>query len=479
MRATTIALTLLVLALLAAPLLAQDGESQLLKEMQEEMRALRERVKELEAKAENDPLASLNEESLEAMIDQACNSNVQAPGVLDLTIGGSVRVRLEDQINYDFDKDHSGTKEFAVLRTRLTFDLNVTETFRAFVMLQDSRFFGEEGAVIADTGGVDLQEGYFDIRKLFGGLTIRAGRFMMDYGDQRMISSLDWHNVGRSWDGFKFMWEQEDYFIHFFYTRVDENLFTTGVDENEDFAGLYGSYMGIEDQVIDLYLLYRRNNDSDDIVGEDGERGHEKLWSLGARFKGKAGGFDYVAEAGYQFGEYASDDIGAWMFEVGVGYGFNETSWKPHLDLTWIAASGDDDPNDGDKGTWDQLYTFGHYYLGYVDAIGRQNVSSPRLRLKLKPDENWLVFADVHYFWVMTTRDSLYNAGGKAYRSRTGLKAPGKSVGWEIDVHAKVKIEKHFNIWFGWSHFFAGDYLSDTGSSDDADFLFLQMVLNF
>ena len=47
------------------------------------------------------------------------------------------------------------------------------------------------------------------------------------------------------------------------------------------------------------------------------------------------------------------------------------------------------------------------------------------------------------------------------------------------DLHAKVKIEKHFNIWFGWSHFFAGDYMSDTGSSDDADFLFLQMALNF
>ena len=390
-----------------------------------------------------------------------------------------MRIRLEDRSNFDFNNKAKDDLEFALLRTRLTFDLNVTETFRAFVMLQDSRVFGEEGLVVADTGGVDIQEAYFDIRNLFGALTIRGGRFMLDYGDQRLISSLDWHNVGRSWDGFNFMVEKDDFSVDFFYTRVDENLLTTGIDENEDFAGLYGSYQGVEKQVFDLYLLYRKNNDSDDIVGEDGRGGHEKLWTLGVRAKGSIGGFDYVAEGGYQFGDHASDNISAWMFELGAGYGFKDAAWEPYLDLTWIVASGDTDPTDGRRETWNQLYTFGHYYLGYIDAIGRQNISSPRLRVKLKPADDWLVFCDLHYFWAMTTKDSLYNAGGMAYRSRTTLKAPGKSVGWELDLHAKVTFEEHFHMWFGYSHFFAGEYLDDTGPSDDADFVFIQMILKF
>ncbi len=478
MKVSKLAITLLVLCLFSAPLFAEGGDGQTMKEMQGELRALRDRVKELEARAD-DPLADLDEESLEALIEQASNSNVKAPGMLNLVIGGAIRVRLEGRDNGNFDDCNKDTLEFALLRTRLFFDLSVTENFRAFIKLQDSRIFGEEHQVIADTAGVDLLEGFIDINNLFGNLTFRAGRFQMKYGDQRLISDLDWSNVGRSWDGANFMWEDEEYFIHFFYTRIDERMLTTGIDENEDFAGLYTSYKGVEDNVFDLYLLYRRNNDADDIVGEDGRKGHEKLWTLGARVKGSAGDFTYVAEGGYQFGNHASDDIGAWMFEVGAAYTFTEVDWKPTLDLTWIMASGDDDPTDGKRGTWNQLYSFGHYYLGYIDAVGRQNISSPRLRVKLKPADNWLVFADVHYFWVMTTKDALYNAGGKGYRMRNTFRAPGKSVGWELDLHAKVTLEEHLKLWFGYSHFFAGEYLSDTGPSDDTDWIFVQMELFF
>jgi hypothetical protein len=31
----------------------------------------------------------------------------------------------------------------------------------------------------------------------------------------------------------------------------------------------------------------------------------------------------------------------------------------------------------------------------------------------------------------------------------------------------------------GYSHFFAGDYLRDTGPSDDADFVYVQTTLSF
>lgn len=478
MKATLALLTLLVLLFPASAVLAGDDDPQTLEEMQQELRALRGRVQELEARAD-DPLAGLDEEDLEAMIDQACTSNVSAPGMLDLVIGGAIRVRFEDRTNFDFNSDRGDNLEYTLLRTRLWFDLNVTENLRAFIELQDSRYFGEEHKVIADTEGVDLLAGYIDICNLFGNGTLRAGRFQMKYGDQVMISDLDWSNVGRSWDGLKLMWEEDDYFIHFFYTRIDERLLTDGQDENEDFAGLYSSYSGVENNVIDLYLLYLRNNDADEFANEDGERGHQKLWTLGARIKGNLDNFDYGAEGGYQFGTYAGDCISAWMFQVNAGYGFKEADWQPHLDLQWILASGDSDPTDGKHETWNQLYTFGHYYLGYIDAIGRQNISSPRLRVKLKPADDWLLFCDVHYFWVMTTRDDLYNAGGIGYRSRDTLAAPGKSVGWELDLHAKVNIEKHLKMWFGWSHFFTGEYLKDTGPSDDTDFFYVQMELFF
>ena len=40
-------------------------------------------------------------------------------------------------------------------------------------------------------------------------------------------------------------------------------------------------------------------------------------------------------------------------------------------------------------------------------------------------------------------------------------------------------VNKHFAVEAGYSHFFAGDYLADTGPSGDADFGYLQATINF
>ena len=52
-------------------------------------------------------------------------------------------------------------------------------------------------------------------------------------------------------------------------------------------------------------------------------------------------------------------------------------------------------------------------------------------------------------------------------------------MGAEIDLHVKVKIDKTFSVWAGYCHFFAGEFLDDTGSDDDADFFFVQLTVNF
>ena len=39
--------------------------------------------------------------------------------------------------------------------------------------------------------------------------------------------------------------------------------------------------------------------------------------------------------------------------------------------------------------------------------------------------------------------------------------------------------KKNFKVQAGYSHFFAGDYLSDTGPSDDADFGYLMTSISY
>ena len=59
--------------------------------------------------------------------------------------------------------------------------------------------------------------------------------------------------------------------------------------------------------------------------------------------------------------------------------------------------------------------------------------------------------------------------------------SPGASsyAGSEVDLTLTYAPEKWLGFMAGYSHFFAGSYLSDTGASSDADFAYVQMTIKF
>jgi hypothetical protein len=48
-----------------------------------------------------------------------------------------------------------------------------------------------------------------------------------------------------------------------------------------------------------------------------------------------------------------------------------------------------------------------------------------------------------------------------------------------VDFTVNTKLTKHLDMLVGYSHFFAGSYLDDTGGGDDADFAYLMLTLNY
>ena len=51
--------------------------------------------------------------------------------------------------------------------------------------------------------------------------------------------------------------------------------------------------------------------------------------------------------------------------------------------------------------------------------------------------------------------------------------------GHEIDIAVSYSPTKYLKLYTGYSHFFAGDYLLDTGASDDADLGYVMATLQF
>jgi hypothetical protein len=50
---------------------------------------------------------------------------------------------------------------------------------------------------------------------------------------------------------------------------------------------------------------------------------------------------------------------------------------------------------------------------------------------------------------------------------------------WELDISAKHWITKSVWLWFGYSHFFTGDYVEDSGQSPDMDWVWIQLTADF
>ena len=114
------------------------------------------------------------------------------------------------------------------------------------------------------------------------------------------------------------------------------------------------------------------------------------------------------------------------------------------------------------------------------DAFG-QNLHDLEVSMKAQPLKTVSLKAELHAFWLATTDDAWYRANGVA--QVRPLNAVGRNAdsyaGSEIDLTATWNVNKHLQVEGGYSHFFAGDYLSDTGASDDADFGYIQAKLTF
>ena len=76
-----------------------------------------------------------------------------------------------------------------------------------------------------------------------------------------------------------------------------------------------------------------------------------------------------------------------------------------------------------------------------------------------------------------SAKDNLYGANRAVKRATVAGADP--DVGNEVDLLAKYQATKEVATMVGYSHFFAGNFFEDTGSSDDADFFYLQTTLNY
>jgi hypothetical protein len=380
-------------------------------------------------------------------------------GTLD--VGGQLRMRYHHEVGMGQDVAGPGVNrfedtvhDFVLARLRLYTNWKPNDDVGTYLPRFIDRNFGDFLNLFIDVTVAD-------------GLIVRVGRQELLYGEQRLISPLDWANTRRTFEGVKVMMKEGDWAVDGFYTyfvpvvpnELDE------ADYDQAFYGTYATYAGFENKIVDLYYIGYDNQNPGAITSDF------SLHTLGARLAGERCDWLYDMEGGVQFGRQSGlgVDQNAGFATVGLGRRMSHHAWKPTLWCYYDYASGD--ATGGDFNRFNQLFPLSHKYFGFIDAVQRSNIESPNLLLTMKPHQKWDFLLWYWHFMANQETDIVPSNGGTPTESTSS-----KDFGDELDVLVKYTIDARSNVLVGWSHFWRGNKIT---APEDADFFYCQWELNF
>ena len=377
-----------------------------------------------------------------------------------LRLRGEFRERMEGFDGFGFNSTREDLYWLSRLRVNAALTPSKSLSFQAQV--QDARVgkktVGPTGAPFK--AAMDLRMAFADVGATSGPVTVRAGRQELVYGEQRLIGHVSWLNAARTFDGVRATIRSKPFSVDIFATSVvrilDGEFDKSGAGNR--FAGVYGSTTKlIPSATVEPYVLIKRDVN---LRAEAGAFGTLKETTTGVRVAGRLPArLDYGVEMAMQRGSLGTDDISAWAGHWQLRESF---PGRAAIKLTgeYNFASGDSDPADNVRGTFEQLYPTPHDKYGLADQIGWKNVHHARAGFEITPIKGLPFTANYHSWWLAEEKDAIYNAGS-AVVARVAAGAIDRHVGQEIDVQVSRALTPQIQAAAGYAHISPGAFLKE------------------
>jgi hypothetical protein len=168
------------------------------------------------------------------------------------------------------------------------------------------------------------------------------------------------------------------------------------------------------------------------------------------------------------------DGINAWAGHWVAGKRFASLKWQPRWFLGYNYASGDANPADGTRGTFDQLYPTAHGKYGLTDQVGWRNIHDPHLGLDLKPSGKLTITGGFHDYWLASARDGLYNSSSTLV-ARSADGSAGRHVGEELEVYGLYSVSKAISFGAGYGCLLTGEFLNRTTRGHDYNYAYTML----
>jgi hypothetical protein len=332
------------------------------------------------------------------------------------------------------------------------------------------------------------------------GLTVKAGRQLVVWGNHRMFGHFDWNNVGWSHDGVTLNYPLGSMgaTLQAGYLVTSEGDCSTngggcsggavegsGDDDHIMFVRIPMKLAGV---VLEPTWIWSQGGTGTTLGGN--RPSNQSRHTVGARAVAKRtlGNLrtDVTVEGYYQFGDIANPgaamdmDIKAFAFHVDGGVTL-PVPMAPRLGAEFNIASGDanrnscnasgeNSTNAGCNTTWhgfDQMYPTNHIHFGYMDRMAWKNMIHFGGSLNMRPSANSHFEISGHQFYLNETKDAWYGANQAAFITMDSSNAEDE-VGSEIDVAYTLFFGEgnHIAWQLGGGTFFAGDVIDSNTNSD-------------
>jgi len=384
-------------------------------------------------------------------------------GRWEIEVEGQMRLRgdfAKNQNLTDFAFTPGHREAQFLERTRLQASVeNRAMNLEAVVQVQS---YGRWGGT-DNRSAYDLYQGYLEWKKIVGlPLSLKAGRQEFLYGSAFFIGTNDFYN-GLTWDGFKTKISPIE--------RLDIDILGSKMvklnpgDPDIYLAGIYNTYKISKEGSLEGYLFFNKGgfpfSHREFALVDSGQ----KWFTLGARFAGEVGEFDYELEPQIQWGKVKSamngkDLVRAYGGHIDLGYTF-KLPWEVRVFGAYAYGSGDNNPFDGRYKEFHGSIFNDSYLYGDMSVI---------------TDQSGVTVEKVHasglHLWVAGISVeplSKLNVTLRLHRFLASKVPDGfsKDIGMEFDSAISYKLTKNISFLVGLDRFFTGHFFTQASRSKD------------
>jgi hypothetical protein len=388
-----------------------------------------------------------------------------------VSFGGEIKEQMRSYKNMSFGDVKPGARDHDIYlqeRYMIHADLRLNKNLRFFGQLHSNHIWGKDNiSPEVDHDNLGVMQAFIDLNfNIHNPIVFRLGRQDLSFGSERMIGTRDGPSIRQTFDGARITVGLQKATGDFLVAQPVSYRFGVFDNKRNKSVLIYASYWTIpvaNHSLIDFYYI---GNSLKNLMFA-GDTATETRHSVGLRFSNSVSPLYYDAEVIYQFGNFGTNTIMAWQISSIIGYRWNELSLKPRIQFKEGVISGDKQSGDGIINNFRPISA--RPPVNDLLPAGPSNI------VVISPEAEITVFKGMTFalrylaVWRLNRNDGMYSGDVKTMTriaDAPGLQL-GKFIASGFVAQFAYVVNKHFTITAYGGHFFAGEYIINTGKGEN------------